>query len=96
VAIESEISASVNGLYVDFAAVGTSCEASDRPWRADEDPFRRGSPLAPEGPRFLGTSPATAGRKDLGTVFFGSRWSRFRRCFAADVERVDYEGANEG
>jgi hypothetical protein len=73
---------------------GTSCEASDRPRRADDHPFRRGPPLAPVGPRFLGTSPATAGRKDRGTVFFGSHWSRFRRCFAADVERVGYEGGN--
>ena len=95
--IESEIGGSVNGLYVDFAGVGTGCEASDRPWRADQDPFRRGPPLAPVGPRFLGATPAAAGRKNLGTVLFGSSHrSRFRRCFAAYVERIGYESANEG
>jgi hypothetical protein len=96
VAIEFEIGGSVNGLYVDFAGVGTGCEASDRPWRADQDPFGRGPPLAPVGPRFLGATPAAAGRKDLGTVLFGSHRSRFRRCFAAYVERIGYESANEG
>jgi hypothetical protein len=70
-------------------------ETSDRPRRADDHPFRRGPPLAPVGPRFLCTSPATAGRKDLGTVFFGGHWSRSRRCFAANVDRVGYEGSNE-
>src|SRR5262249_60695477 len=74
----------------------TGREALDRPGGADDDLFRRGAPWAAIGPWLWFTGPGTAGCEDLGTVRFGSHWSRFRRYLAADVNRLRDEGGDEG
>src|SRR5262245_44193357 len=66
---------------------------SDRPRGADEDPFRRGPPLAAVGPWFVGTGPAVGG--DRGAVCLGSHWCRFLAHLAADIDRLGDEGGDE-
>jgi hypothetical protein len=43
----------------------------------------------------LRASPAIAGREHLGAVFFDSYWRYFRCYFAANTDRLRYEGGNE-
>jgi hypothetical protein len=80
-------------------SAGHACRpevASNRSQGANDDPLRRGPPLAPIGPRLLRTSPAIAGREHFGAIFFHSYRRYFCCYFAANTDRLRYEGGNGG